>query len=424
MVLKSVEILRMIRRDLDNVLIPELHSEHARTLASMIDGALRHLIARENKMGALLGKLHAEHESLRASLKLDVLEGSGENVFADELRRRVRTDIRSRPRFSPILDGVCVKAIAAESRFLADLVDYEQALTHPTYSTSQAAALAVTPERLTNYLGTKLAGRDDLRVVRVYSVLGGFSKETILVDIDSRAGAEGVVIRRDNPYGPVDSTVVDEFQLVRGLFRAHMPVAEPLLVERDDSVLGYPFMVSRRAQGVTVPHTVGISVGGEHLETARALAEVLAKLHGLDLASLDLPRTYYDTALSTQEALLRNLALWEHSWFESTDRSSITLPLAFEWLRLNLPTDSRPVSLVHGDAGPHNLLMHEGRPSAMLDWEVAHVGDPVEDLTYCRLWIDQIMRLMTFCDFILSRVDRHIRWKRQGSIRYMSMCAR
>jgi aminoglycoside phosphotransferase (APT) family kinase protein len=151
-----------------------------------------------------------------------------------------------------------------------------------------------------------------------------------------------------------------------------VPVAEPLLVEKDPSVLGYPFMVSRRASGVTVPHTVGLNVGAEHLETARALAELLAKLHNLDVSSLDLPRTYYDPALSTPEAILRSLEHWERTWLEVADRSSITLPCAFEWLRVNVP-------------------------AAMLDWECAHVGDPVEDLTYCRLWIDQIM---PFDDFL------------------------
>ena len=51
----------------------------------------------------------------------------------------------------------------------------------------------------------------------------------------------------------------------------------------------------------------------------------------------------------------------------------------FGWLKAHVPEEVAP-ALLWGDAGPHNLLVHEGRISALLDWELAHRGHPLEDL--------------------------------------------
>ena len=50
------------------------------------------------------------------------------------------------------------------------------------------------------------------------------------------------------------------------------------------------------------------------------------------------------------------------------------------WLEVNVPEAEAPVRLLWADAGPHNLLVYEGRITGLLDWELAHLGDPLEDL--------------------------------------------
>jgi aminoglycoside phosphotransferase (APT) family kinase protein len=67
------------------------------------------------------------------------------------------------------------------------------------------------------------------------------------------------------------------------------------------------------------------------------------------------------------------------------------------WLRANIP-DRRTASIVHGDVGLHNALADDGRLTAVLDWERAHLGDPVEDLAYLRPSIEPIFPWEEFID--------------------------
>src|SRR3546814_12125836 len=53
---------------------------------------------------------------------------------------------------------------------------------------------------------------------------------------------------------------------------------------------------------------------------------------------------------------------------------------ALEWLRANVPADDGPVVLVQGDTGPGNFLSEEGKVTGVIDWELAHLGDPMEDI--------------------------------------------
>jgi hypothetical protein len=61
------------------------------------------------------------------------------------------------------------------------------------------------------------------------------------------------------------------------------------------------------------------------------------------------------------------------------------LLLALDWLARNIPRDRQRSVIVHGDAGPGNFLHHHGRVTALLDWELVHYGDPMEDLA--EIWV-------------------------------------
>lgn len=75
------------------------------------------------------------------------------------------------------------------------------------------------------------------------------------------------------------------------------------------------------------------------------------------------------------------LAIWR-AMYDETGRPDALLDLAFRWLDENLPDPDGPVVLVHGDAGPGNFLFENGHLTAIIDWELAHLGDPMEDLAW------------------------------------------
>ena len=119
-------------------------------------------------------------------------------------------------------------------------------------------------------------------------------------------------------------------------------------------------------------------------ETAEAVGEELmglvARIHAVDTAGLP-----FDRPATTTEAVDADLAWWT-ARVTATDLQDVPLVrLAGRVLATTRPDVPAPPGLVHGDLGPGNFLVHERRVSAILDWEMAHVGDPHEDLAW--LWI-------------------------------------
>lgn len=111
---------------------------------------------------------------------------------------------------------------------------------------------------------------------------------------------------------------------------------------------------------------------------ARHLMELTARLHALDvtclsIAHLDVPRSPEDCArgtLAQARAAATALGSAADPFFE----------LALAWLDANVPTNVRRYALVHSDMGPGNFLFEDSRVTGIVDWEVAHFGDPMEDL--------------------------------------------
>jgi len=118
----------------------------------------------------------------------------------------------------------------------------------------------------------------------------------------------------------------------------------------------------------------------ERERVASHFMECLAELHALspeklDLADLRVPSTPQEHAsleLDASERLLTRL----------TKRREPLLTFALDWLRRSLPERVERTALLQGDTGPGNFLCHQGRVSAVLDWEFAHYGDPLEDLAW------------------------------------------
>ena len=116
----------------------------------------------------------------------------------------------------------------------------------------------------------------------------------------------------------------------------------------------------------------------QQFAVASDFMEQLARLHAvpvdeLDLPSLTVPESADDFALAGIEEL------------EQSYRGSIAAPdplatLTFAWLRRSVPRAPQQPALVQGDTGPGNFVYVEDRVSAILDWECAHFGDPMEDL--------------------------------------------
>jgi aminoglycoside phosphotransferase (APT) family kinase protein len=204
---------------------------------------------------------------------------------------------------------------------------------------------------------------------------GGASQETWSFDITHPDGAIGAILRRaPSGYGaaPGRAAGLDaEAVLMQLAHDAGVPSPKVLHVLRLDDDLGTGFIMQRVA-GETIPRKIlrDEEFADARPKLARQCGEILAGIHGLSAASL--PQLRRMTAAAEIAELQREIAGfdWPRPVFQ----------LALRWLRDNDPGPSECVTLVHGDFRHGNLMIGPDGIRAVLDWELAHLGDPMEDL--------------------------------------------
>lgn len=212
--------------------------------------------------------------------------------------------------------------------------------------------------------------------VRSWDALaGGASRKTWAVDVERDGRTLPLVVRADTGRGPFSGTpftLARESAIYRALAGTGVPVPRlhAQLADVDALLLD-------RLPGSDDLSTVG---GPEELRSVvDSFMDALAGLHCVDVAGLDLPG-YVRPTTGPQHATA-DLDAWERiaGGLEGNDPF---VRFTLGWLRRCAPGDVQRTVLVWGDAGPGNFLHHEGAVSALLDWELAHVGDPMDDIAF------------------------------------------
>jgi aminoglycoside phosphotransferase (APT) family kinase protein len=258
---------------------------------------------------------------------------------------------------------------------------------------------AVLRDQLTEWFRATLPTGTDPEVSEVRSPEGtGMSSETLLFDVTAGAGDQrrttGYAARLapaevDHPVFPTYDLEL-QFRCLR-LVREHSEVPVPAAPwwEPDPAPLGTPFFVMERVDGIVAsdnpPYVFGgwvVDIGPEgRRQLEDGVIEVLAGLHAIDLDTVDtsfLERPEYgDTPLDQHLGYQR----WYYDWARG-DRQFTQIDRAFAWLEANRPEDEGPTVLNWGDARLGNTMFSDGRPVAVLDWEMAAIGAPEVDLAW------------------------------------------
>jgi aminoglycoside phosphotransferase (APT) family kinase protein len=244
--------------------------------------------------------------------------------------------------------------------------------------------------RLASWLGT-----DD--IVTVARVGEGHSNLTYAV----QAGAQHWVLRRP-PAGPLLPTahdVVREYRVLDLLTRAEQPVRvpRPVAVCEDPDVLGAPFYLMEQVEGVVVRDTLPdwLDEPGRRA-LGLDLATAFAELHRVAIepfvaAGLGRPDGYLARQLrrwtGQREGIQAAVAAAGGRARDLPDYDAVR-----DWLVAHLPAEAEP-AVVHGDAKLDNVVVGPGETpavAAVLDWEMATVGDPRADLGYLlSFWPEQ-----------------------------------
>jgi aminoglycoside phosphotransferase (APT) family kinase protein len=237
-------------------------------------------------------------------------------------------------------------------------------------------------EALARFIAERL-GAGDVSVEDLRRLPGGASRETWSLDALYTEGGEAkrlpLVLRRDPGPTVMSSSRREEFVLLQALGREGVPVPRVHWLGDETATLGARFFLMERVEGETIARRLLRDAEYEqarHAMTAQ-LGEILARIHrvdraahGLDFLAAPPAGTAAGAAeLERYEQIFRSIAPEPHPAFE----------LAFRWLVRHLPPDGRR-SIVHGDYRIGNVIFGPEGVRSILDWEMAHVGDPMEDL--------------------------------------------
>jgi aminoglycoside phosphotransferase (APT) family kinase protein len=218
---------------------------------------------------------------------------------------------------------------------------------------------------------------------------GGHSNLTYLV---RDAPGRELVIRRP-PLGQLLPKAHDmwrEYRIIDGLWPTAVPVAEPIAYCDDRAIADTHFYVMGRAEGQAL--YAGATVADWLDEPARRVAgecfvDTLAALHAIDPTDVGL-----DDLGRHDGYVARQLRTWYGSWTMSIDAAGHDDARVHDLhalLSAHVPAQG-PARVVHGDFGPHNCLFRrDGTISAVLDWEIATLGDPLADFAYSiNAWVE------------------------------------
>ncbi len=287
-------------------------------------------------------------------------------------------------------------------------------------------------EELAAGVVTVLAERGlDPGEIEIAPIPGGASRETWLIE-----GERGSWVLRRDPKGSVSLVPIgEEFGLIERAAHAGVPVPAPLALEPDGGRFGTPGMLMSFVAGTSVAPRI---LRKPEFERARArltaqLGEALARIHAIDPSGLDglLPASAGDPALAQIE-----------EWERQLDEIGEPLPaveLGLRWLRANPPQSADP-RLVHGDFRLGNFIVDEDGLAAVIDWELAHLGDPAEDIGWLciRSWrfgndelpvagvggLDELIEAYEAAGGEPAERDRVRYWEAFGNVKWAIICAR
>jgi aminoglycoside phosphotransferase (APT) family kinase protein len=248
-------------------------------------------------------------------------------------------------------------------------------LPQPVIGNVSPAGASLDPAILGRFLHAhlpKLTG-----AVQIEPILGGQSNPTFFVTVGERE-----LVLRKRPAGalmPSAHAIDREFRVQKALLGSDVPVPRVLLYHADPALIGTSFYLMDRVRG-RIFHDSALTEApkAERAAMQRALAEVLAQVHRIDirlngLGDFGRPSGFYQ----------RQLARWTNQWQLSHRVECPDIDALCLWLHDHMPPDE-PARLVHGDFRVGNMIFHPTEPQviAVLDWELSTLGNPIADLAH------------------------------------------
>jgi aminoglycoside phosphotransferase (APT) family kinase protein len=242
-------------------------------------------------------------------------------------------------------------------------------------------------DKLTAWLRAQLAD-DDLLIEGLDRVEFGHSAEMLVFTVVTGAGRRDVVLRlRPRPPALLEPYELKrQFDILRALGGTSVRAPRALWLEESGDVLGRPFFVMERVAGDVYEMEAPDESSERIQRMCLSMADQLAAIHTVDLSTTGL-----DSLADGAGHLDRELDHWADEMHRVKRGSLPALERLLEELRASKPEPSPTVTLVHGDAKPGNFAFVGDEVSAVFDWEMTTVGDPLTDIGWMELlWMQPV----------------------------------
>jgi aminoglycoside phosphotransferase (APT) family kinase protein len=274
-------------------------------------------------------------------------------------------------------------------------------------------------------------GHGHLKKDSLERLTGGANQETWAFAAAGTGTTPLIMRRLSSDAAPSESTIAPELeaQIIRRAGACAVPTAPVAHVLEPGDDLGRGF-ISNRIEGETVARRIlrEVQFAAIRPKLAYQCGAILARIHAVPTDTLP--------ALPTQFAARQLDQLYRS--YQSFGGGSAVFELAFRWLHDHLPAAITSATLVHGDFRNGNLVIGPDGIRAVLDWELAHLGDPAEDLGWMTVnsWrfgeidkpvggfgsVAQMLEGYRSAGGKAIDDDRVMYWRTLGSLRWGLMC--
>lgn len=231
---------------------------------------------------------------------------------------------------------------------------------------------------LAHVLGTEWG--TDVAISALRRLTGGTSHDSWAFDADDGAVVHPLILRREFAEVALDVSLAAECDLQRALHVQGLPVPRMIAQGAAGSPVGTAYAVCERLAGGDLRKRLA-GAGVDRAALGLALVAAQARLHACDVAAL--PARFLSAHGYRSPA--QQVETWSAIALDGIGAGDALLVAAIDRLRRACPPPGEP-RLVHGDFKTNNVVCDDDGRLAVIDWELAHLGDPLEDLAWTMLW--------------------------------------
>lgn len=215
------------------------------------------------------------------------------------------------------------------------------------------------------------------KVIDVKQFIGGQSNPTFFLSSEKDTN----IILRKKPPGkllPSAHAVEREYKVQKALMKTEVPCPKMIFLCEDEKIIGTPFYIMEFIKGIVYESILDVKDKKKRKSIFLQMVRMLGRLHNINYKKVGLK----DFGKSGNYAE-RQISRWEKQWHLCKQRDLPEINIIINWLNKHIPNKFGS-SIVHGDYRLGNLIYNENETTlkAVLDWELATIGDPLADFGY------------------------------------------